>query len=80
MDLGSKYITKKAVEYFNRGNFKFKLQEYEFSVKDYDKAIELSPDFAEAYCKRGDAKSLSGKHNEAIKDYNEAINIILNKY
>ena len=80
MKPGSKYITKKAVEYFKRGNFKLKLNEYEFSISDFDKAIEISPDFAEAYLKRGDAKSSIGKHNEAVKDYNIAIDLILTKY
>jgi tetratricopeptide (TPR) repeat protein len=82
MELGSKYvhINKKAVDYFSRGNFKLRLKEYEFAIKDFDNAISLSPDFAEAYYKRGDAKSLKGNHGAAILDYNKAINIILNKY
>jgi tetratricopeptide (TPR) repeat protein len=82
MELGSKYvhITKKAVEYFSRGSFKLRLKEYEFAIKDFDNAIKISPDFAEAYYKRGDAKSLKGNHGEAISDYNTAISIILNKY
>lgn len=80
MYLKNKYINKKAVEYFNRGNFKFRLKEYSFSIKDFDKAIEISPDFAEAYYCRGEAKSSIGNHFEAIKDYNKAIDIILNKY
>ncbi len=80
MYLKNKYISKKAVEYFNRGNFKFRLKEYSYSIKDFDKAIELSPEFAEAYYKRGEARSSIGNHLEAEKDYNKAIDIILNKY
>ncbi|MEJ2617878.1 MAG: tetratricopeptide repeat protein [Ignavibacteriaceae bacterium] len=80
MYLKNKYVSKKSVEYFNRGNFKFRLKEYTFSIKDFDKAIEISPEFAEAYCRRGEAKSLTGDHFEAVKDYNKAIDIILNKY
>lgn len=80
MYLKNKYINKKAADYFNRGNFKLKLKEYNFSIKDFDKAIEISPEFAEAYYKRGEAKSSMGNHFEAVKDYNKAINIILKKY
>jgi tetratricopeptide (TPR) repeat protein len=80
MQLKNKYINKKAIEYFNRGNFKFRLKEYGFSIEDFNKAIEISPEFAEAYYRRGEAKSSIGNHSEAIKDYNKAIDIILNKY
>jgi tetratricopeptide (TPR) repeat protein len=73
-------ITKKAAEYFNRGIFKLRLKEYEYAISDFDKAISLSPDFAEAYFKRGEAKSSSGSHYRAIEDYNTAIDIILKKY
>ena len=57
--------------------------DYYFSKKvdeDFDKAIEISPEFAEAYYKRGEAKSSIGNHFDAIKDYNKAIDIILTKY
>ena len=80
MYLKNKYISKRAVEYFNKGDFKSRLKEYNLAIKDYNKAIAIAPEFAEAYYRRGEAKSSMGNHTEAIKDYNIAIDIILNKY
>ena len=39
--------------YYNRGNVSSLLKDYRAALADYDKEIELSPDFAEAYFNRG---------------------------
>jgi len=44
-------------------------------IADYNKAIELDPQFEEAYCNRGDAKQLQSNFNGAIFDYNRALEI-----
>ena len=41
----------------NRGNAKAELKEYKGAIKDYDKAIELDPNFAGAYMNRGNVKN-----------------------
>ena len=44
-------------------------------TQDYDKAIELNPDNADAYYKRGDAYDEMGEYGKAIADYNKAIEL-----
>ncbi len=41
----------------------------------YDKAIELNPQFSEAYYNRGNARRASGDHQGAITDYDKAIEL-----
>ena len=45
------------------------------AIKYYNKAIELNPQFAEAFYNRGLAKADLGKPEEAIKDYDRAIKL-----
>ena len=47
----------------------------EKAIKHYGKAIELKPDFAEAYNNRGNTYGIKGNFKQAIKDYNEAIKL-----
>lgn len=48
---------------------------YGRTTTDYDKAIELSPDNADAYYRRGDANDEMGEYGKAIVDYNKAIEL-----
>jgi tetratricopeptide (TPR) repeat protein len=45
------------------------------TTTDYDKAIELNPDNADAYYKRGDAYAEIGEYGQAIADYSKAIEL-----
>ena len=45
------------------------------SIADYDKAIELAPDSADAYNNRGDAYDEMGEYGKAIADYSRAIEL-----
>lgn len=49
--------------------------EYEDAIKHYDQAIDINPQFAEAYNNRGTTKDVLGRHEEAIADYDQAIRI-----
>lgn len=44
-------------------------------IADYNKAIELAPDSADAYYNRGDAYDEMGEYGKAIADYNKAIQL-----
>ena len=48
---------------------------YDDAITDYDKAIRLKPDFAEAYSNRGNTKEALGRHDDAIADHDEAIHL-----
>ena len=64
-----------ATEYYNRGVEKSDLKDYTGAISDYNKAIELNPDFASAYYNRGFAKDHLKNYNGAITDYNKAIQL-----
>ena len=48
---------------------------YKEAIKDYTKAIELTPNYTNAYGNRGSAKDELGQYQEAIKDYDKAIEL-----
>jgi len=48
---------------------------YGRTTADYDNAIELNPDNADVYYKRGDAYDELGEYGKAIADYNKAIKL-----
>jgi tetratricopeptide (TPR) repeat protein len=52
-----------------------KLNQYGRAIKDYDKAIKLNPDDAEAYNNRGAAYADLNQYEQAIEDYDKAIKL-----
>ncbi len=66
---------EEAVVFFLRGNTYQELKNYNQAITDYDKAISLSPQFADAFSKRGSAYNSLGKYNQAITDCDEAIRL-----
>ena len=57
-----------AVDAEERGEFKN-------AIEVYDAVIRLTPDFANVYINRGDARKKLGDFKDAIKDYNTAIRL-----
>ena len=64
-----------AETYYVWGNVKFKQGDYVGAIADYDKAIQLKPDYAEAYNNRGLAKHEFGEHEAALADFDIAIQL-----
>ena len=60
---------------FHRGNFLLMLKQIDEALKAYSRAIELSPNNAEAYNNRGVAYRKKSKLDLAVKDYNKAIKL-----
>ena len=52
---------------------KHPLEQNEDAITDYDAALRLKPDLAEAYINRGIAKAALNRHGDAIADYDQAI-------
>jgi tetratricopeptide (TPR) repeat protein len=52
-----------------------KLEEYEQAIANYDQAIQIKPDFYQAWTNRGNALSDLGEKEEAIANYQQAIQI-----
>ena len=61
--------------YYSRAIVKNELHTWKSAIKDYDKAIEIAPDFISALTNRGSVKDENGNYKEAIEDYNKVINI-----
>ena len=54
------------------------MQQYKAAIADYDEAIRLKPDLAEAYNNRGLAKKELGLTDEARKDFETALELARN--
>ena len=61
----------RSVLYFNRGNSKAALPDYEASLEDYTTAIALQPDLMQGYYNRGNACMDLYRFEEAISDYEQ---------
>jgi tetratricopeptide (TPR) repeat protein len=61
--------------WYSRAIIKDELHTWKAARRDYDKAIELAPDFVDAIVNRAANKDEAGEYDEAIKDYSLAIQI-----
>ena len=64
-----------AETHLKRGYAKYRLDQYQAAIADYDAAIDLKPDLATAYYLRGTAKRSLGDYKAAIEDYSTAIDL-----
>ena len=64
-----------AETYLRRGYAKYRSDQYQAAIDDYNAAISLKPDFADAYYFRGTVKRSLGQYKEAIEDYDTAIDL-----
>jgi len=61
--------------YHNRGVEYKRLGNYRQAIDDYNKAIEIKPNYVDAYINRGVAYKGLGHYKQAIEDLNKAIEI-----
>jgi tetratricopeptide (TPR) repeat protein len=66
---------KAAVDFMRDGLDKAAKEDFNGAIADYNRAIELNPNLAEAYNNRGLARSHQQDFNGAIADYNRAIEL-----
>ena len=64
-----------APVYWNRGNVYSGLDRYDDAVRDFDRALQIRPDYVEAYNNRGTAYIDLGQYARALKDFDAAIRI-----
>jgi tetratricopeptide (TPR) repeat protein len=64
-----------AIERYSRGVGYRQRNEYAQGIPELDQAINLKPDFAEAYEERGYAYLMLGRHESAIRDLNAALRL-----
>ena len=68
-------LNSSDITYLNRGIAECRLGNYQEGIKDFDRAIEINPQYALAYYNRGVTKGALGGHDEAIQDYDRAIEL-----
>ena len=68
-------IRPNASGYFYRAYAKGDLKDYQGAIADYNKAIEINPQYAFAYTNRGNSKSGLKDYQGAIADFSKAIEI-----
>lgn len=64
---------RQASLYNDRGVAKWRLDELESAIQDFDKAAQLYPDYAPIYNNRGNVYLKLGKYEAAIADFTRAI-------
>ena len=64
---------KSAREYYNRAMRRYRSQDRSGAIADFNRAIELEPNFVDAYNNRGIIRGASGDNLGAIGDYTRAI-------
>lgn len=65
-----------AIEYFESGKSKYnQLNDYGGAMDDFNKSIEINPNFSEAFFNRGILKKVMEDYQGALEDYNKAIEL-----
>src|SRR5690606_6454774 len=62
-----------AILFNNRGKAKTMMKEYKLALPDFDKALELKPNYDKATENRADARFLTGDWKGSISDYEKLI-------
>jgi len=69
-----------AYAHYKRGDAYDDIQEYEKAIAEYNKAIEINPNYASAYYNRGCANAEMGQYSEAVADYDRALELRPNHF
>jgi tetratricopeptide (TPR) repeat protein len=77
IELGCKPLYKAYVE---RGHFLNKIKKHEEAISDYNKVVELEPQYVEVIFNVGDIYYNLGKYQEAIEAYQKGIDKVHLKY
>lgn len=65
----------RATPYNNRGGAKLELGKHAEALIDLTKALELNPNYADAYSHRVEVHKMLGQYEEALKDYDSLIEL-----
>jgi protein O-mannosyl-transferase len=62
-----------AVAYNNRGSIYMDESRFDEALRDFNKAIELKPEYSDAYNNRGKLLKSTGRYEDMLSDFNKAI-------
>jgi len=68
------------LQYYTRGVAKSDTRDLDGAIADFTKAIEIKPDYEDAYNARGNAKRSKGDWDGAKADYTKAIQLKTNPH
>ncbi len=71
--LGCQVQSMQSEKHYKNGAVSVIVDEYEHAIVELTKAIELDPEYADAYYNRGLAYDKSGEVTKAISDYENCI-------
>ena len=66
-------FSQTAQDWFNRGSAKSNSGNFREAISDFDKVIQLDPNFEDAYYYRGMAKNSLQDYSGALIDYDKVI-------
>lgn len=68
-------VENRADIYFYRAATHLSIHNHQQAIRDFDEAIQINPQFMEAYLNRGVAFSALGEHQSALQDFEQAVQI-----
>jgi tetratricopeptide (TPR) repeat protein/S1-C subfamily serine protease len=68
-------LSPRAEFYYNRGNVRKDLGDKQGAIDDFNQALKINPNYADAYINRGNVRNELGDKPGAIDDYNQALKI-----
>lgn len=74
-DVIKQKVKVKTAIYLFKGISNANKGQYKQAIKDYNKAIEINPKYAEAYYNMGNIYAINSHYDRAISNYNKAIEI-----
>ena len=73
-------VSNNAVELSQQGNTLYNLKNYDRALQAYEKALEIRPEYAEAWQGKGDVLQALQQYQEALESYEKAIQIQPNNW
>jgi tetratricopeptide (TPR) repeat protein len=69
------YAQSEAKDFYTQGCQKSNADETQAAIQDFNRAIELKPDYAQAFAKRGLAKTNARDYVAALEDFDQALRL-----